>query len=471
MTTNYPDPILKDIANLRVHPLSVKVYGTDEDVSDLVASIRQHGILRPLVATADNLVISGKRRLAAAIQVGLDQVPVVVSPLTDAVEIELFLLEDNRTRDKTNEQKAREYAERLRIEHELAQSRQQEGRRMGGLTAGRGRPKSDVGSISLTKTEIMRVLPEADVETADSFQEIFPGSYSKVISQARDLAAAPLGWSGRTAEKATAVIQYADQTGDHSLVELLNKKSANTAYARLKEIQNGVKPPPFAPQISNVWSFPGPTPGLGMEYPGRLPGDLLRNALWNFTQADDLVVDLFAGGGVTIDVIAWWNGQPDLWPLRCLSYDLVPAREGIAANDVTRSPHLPDECLAAGLIFLDPPYWKQKRGEYSADPTNLANLSLSQFHRVLLDVVYASWNRLCDGGYLALLIGATQSEGRFIDHTLELVELLDGSLPLVQRVIVPYTTQQFSGADVALARKSRMLLKGYRDLLVWRRPA
>lgn len=469
MTTSYPEPIFVDLSDLRIHPLSLKVYGAEEDVSDLVSSITQHGILRPLVITADNQVISGKRRLQAAQQVGLTQAPIVVSPLTDPDEIELFLLEDNRTREKTNEQKAREFIERLRIEKKLAKIRQQEGRRLGGQTAGRGRPKNDAA----------QPLPDADDNSSDRNRATLPGSYPADEIRARDLAAAPIGWKSRTAEKASAVIQYADETGDHSLVELLNQKSANSAYARLQDIQNGVKPPPFAPQISNVWSFPGPTPGLGTDYPGRIPGDLLRNVLWYFTQADDQVVDLFAGGGVTMDAVAWWNEQPDLWTLRCLSYDLVPSREGIMKNDALVYPYLPNECQDASLIFLDPPYWKQKRGEYSADPTNLANLSLDDFYKRLVQLILVALHRLRTGGHLVLLIGATQSDRAFIDHTLEITMQLaerqrmalrkNGRLVLVQRIIVPYTTQQFSGADVAQGRKSRMLLKGYRDLLIWQK--
>ena len=41
----------------------------------------------------------------------------------------------------------------------------------------------------------------------------------------------------------------------------------------------------------------------------------------------------------------------------------------------------------------------------------------------------------------------------------------------MQRIIVPYTTQQFSAADVAQARKSKFLLKGYRDLMIFRMTA
>ncbi len=452
MITN-SEQTLKPTTSLHPHPLSLKIYGEGEDVADLVDSIAKHGILRPLIITQDNLVISGKRRLAVAHSLGLAEVPVHITSLTDPLEIELFLLEDNRTREKNSEQKGREYTERLRIEQALAEKRLQEGRKRGGMTAGNGRPK------------------EIAADAQSSSVEMLPQSYSpRPAPKARDLAAAPLGWSPRTAEKAAAVLEYADQTGDRTLVDVLNKKSPNTAYAELKKIQEGVKAPPFTPQYTNVWNFPGPTEGLGTDYPGRIPGDILRNLFWFYTEAGDLVSDLFAGGGVTMDAAAWWNEQPDLWSLDCQSYDLVPSRDGIIQHDCSQAPCIPDACRGAGLIFLDPPYWKQKRGDYSNHETNLANLALDDFHRVLYRILSFGYEALRPGGHIALIIGATQDNGSFIDHTLILTAMTKVEMDVRQRVIVPYTSQQFSGANVALSRKSRMLLKGYRDLIIWKKP-
>ena len=201
-----------------------------------------------------------------------------------------------------------------------------------------------------------------------------------------------------------------------------------------------------------------------------MPGDILCNLFWLYTQPKDLVVDVFAGGGVTLDAVKWWNAQPGLWPLREWSGDLVPSRPSIHRHDASRSPYLPKTCRAAGLIFLDPPYWKQKRGDYSAHETNLANMPLARFNATLLAILKASGQRLRVGGIMALIIGATQDQGKFVDHAAYFqAQAEPAGLELVQRIIVPYTTQQFSAADVAQARKSKFLLKGYRDLMIFRR--
>jgi hypothetical protein len=279
--------------------------------------------------------------------------------------------------------------------------------------------------------------------------------------KSRDFAAASLGWSGRQAEKAVAVIEYAETTGNTQLLEMVNSKSVHSAYAEVKRLTGEIKAPPFNPQYANIWHFNGPTPGMGIDYPGRIPGDILRNLFWLYTQPFDHVYDLFAGGGVTLDALDWWNSQPDLWQLQGHSFDLVPAREGIQQHDMTNG--IP-EFENAGLVFLDPPYWKQKRGDYSAHATNLANLPLDEFHLELMSIVQGCLMRLRAGGHVALIIGATQSDGEFIDHTAWLTRHLPN---LCQRIIVHYTTQQFSGAEVALSRNKKFLLKGYRDLLIW----
>ena len=89
---------------------------------------------------------------------------------------------------------------------------------------------------------------------------------------------------------------------------------------------------------------------------------------------------------------------------------------------------------------------------------------------MLYRILSFGYEALRPGGHIALIIGATQDNGSFIDHTLILTAMTKVEMDVRQRVIVPYTSQQFSGANVALSRKSRMLLKGYRDLIIWKKP-
>ena len=81
------------------------------DVSDLAASIREVGILEPILVrpreTGDTPetseayyeVVAGSRRHAAAIQAGLMLVPVLVRELTDTQALELAIVENNQRGD------------------------------------------------------------------------------------------------------------------------------------------------------------------------------------------------------------------------------------------------------------------------------------------------------------------------------------------------------------------------------------
>jgi len=78
----------------------------------LVESIREHGILEPLVASADGYILSGHRRHAAARALGLERIPVRirhdVSYLRDRDEFLRLLASYNRQRVKTSAEQLRE---------------------------------------------------------------------------------------------------------------------------------------------------------------------------------------------------------------------------------------------------------------------------------------------------------------------------------------------------------------------------
>lgn len=119
-------------SGLRPHPKNEEIYGA-VDPGDLVASIRDNGILNPLRVTADGMIICGHRRHAGAEIVGLDDVPVVVSDLTDEIDILNVLLQDNaHSRAKTKKQMSLEVAEIQRVEKVLAARRRADGWRMRG---------------------------------------------------------------------------------------------------------------------------------------------------------------------------------------------------------------------------------------------------------------------------------------------------------------------------------------------------
>ena len=74
------------------------------DLSELIASIGEKGIIEPLVVRQRGeryQIIAGERRYQAAVQIGLRELPVVVREVDDTEVIELALIENLQRKDLT----------------------------------------------------------------------------------------------------------------------------------------------------------------------------------------------------------------------------------------------------------------------------------------------------------------------------------------------------------------------------------
>jgi ParB family chromosome partitioning protein len=72
------------------------------DLSELVASIREKGILEPILvrpAGSRFQIIAGERRFRAALEVGLAEIPCVVREASDAETMEIALIENLQRKD------------------------------------------------------------------------------------------------------------------------------------------------------------------------------------------------------------------------------------------------------------------------------------------------------------------------------------------------------------------------------------
>lgn len=73
-----------------------------DSLEELAASIRQHGILQPIIVTAngDNYqIVAGERRFRAAQLAGLDKIPALIRTPSDQERLELSLIENLQRRD------------------------------------------------------------------------------------------------------------------------------------------------------------------------------------------------------------------------------------------------------------------------------------------------------------------------------------------------------------------------------------
>jgi ParB family transcriptional regulator, chromosome partitioning protein len=97
-----------------------------EELQDLTASIREHGVLQPLIVTPGDMqgrfiLIAGERRLQAARLAGLASVPVLVRQATDQQRLELAIIENVQRSDLSALEEAEAYrqlAEDFELSHE-----------------------------------------------------------------------------------------------------------------------------------------------------------------------------------------------------------------------------------------------------------------------------------------------------------------------------------------------------------------
>jgi ParB family chromosome partitioning protein len=101
-----------------------------EELENLAASIREHGVIQPLVVSPGRsglyILIAGERRLQAARKAGLQTVPVVIRHATDQQLLELALIENVQRADLNAIEEAEAYqnlAKEFRMSHETIAAR------------------------------------------------------------------------------------------------------------------------------------------------------------------------------------------------------------------------------------------------------------------------------------------------------------------------------------------------------------
>lgn len=90
------------VEQIKPNPYQPRRQFEDRDMEELVASIKEKGILTPLLVsrtTTGYMLIAGERRLRAAIKAGLRKVPVVIRESSPLESLELALIENIHRRD------------------------------------------------------------------------------------------------------------------------------------------------------------------------------------------------------------------------------------------------------------------------------------------------------------------------------------------------------------------------------------
>ncbi len=183
---------------------------TPEELRQLADSIRQLGLLHPVVIDRANKLVAGSRRLQACRLLGWETVPVrVAKTLNDAALALRAEHDENVCRKPFTPTEAADLGRRLEAMLKPAAKERQQ---TGGRTAGRGRPKG------------------AGKKGGGKLPQPKPTKTRDVIAQA-------VGMSGRTYEKAKAVVEAANQEPERfgDLKEQMNATGkVDPAYRELK---------------------------------------------------------------------------------------------------------------------------------------------------------------------------------------------------------------------------------------------
>lgn len=201
------------ISDIKIPDRVRKEFG---DIHALAESIRGLGLLHPVVVNSDRVLVAGERRLKAVQLLGWDEVPVVVAEsLGEIISLAQAERDENFCRKDFTPTEAVAMGERIwDLEGAKAKERQKD---HGGTAPGKS--KNTCGN-----------LPQVNNKT-------------------RDLVGAAVGMSGKTYEKAKAVVAAAksDPEKNADLLELMDKDGkvdrAYRALARREAVKKIAKAP------------------------------------------------------------------------------------------------------------------------------------------------------------------------------------------------------------------------------------
>jgi len=252
--------------------------------------------------------------------------------------------------------------------------------------------------------------------------------------------------------------EIADAVGiTHQTVANFAKSFQEKEFAESTFSESG-----YAPPIYNVWKKQNKTNKVG--HFGNTESQWLDNLLYLYTNPFDVVVDPFAGGGSTIDVCKYRGRRyfvSDRKPIVEREHEIMV--HDVAIDGLPKPPMWKD----VSLVYLDPPYWKQAEGQYSNDPTDLANMTLEDFNKNLSSII-CQFSKKLSNAFIALIIQPTQWKAenkQFTDHVGDMLRMV--RLPVHMRYSVPYESQQCTAQMVDWSKENKMCLVLTREIIVW----
>jgi ParB family chromosome partitioning protein len=201
-------------------PLQPRKNLREETLSDLVDSIREHGVIQPLIVREVNghyELIAGERRWRACTRLGLSEIPIIVRTASDRDVLEMALIENLQREDLNAIEEAEAYA---RLAREFSLKQEEIAQRVGKNRATVANAirlldlTTDVkdllagGQLSVGHAKVLLSLKEGELQTAAANQIVRRGltvrATEQLVSEAgkqgkvpADAASAAAGAPGR----------------------------------------------------------------------------------------------------------------------------------------------------------------------------------------------------------------------------------------------------------------------------------
>lgn len=121
---NFDEVAKIPIENIIPNPKQPRKYFAEKNLKELAESIKEHGVIQPIVVTKTNNnkfeLIAGERRLQASKLAKLDEIPAIVRLATNQQKLELALVENIQRHNLNAIEEAKAY-QKLRNEFNLTQ--------------------------------------------------------------------------------------------------------------------------------------------------------------------------------------------------------------------------------------------------------------------------------------------------------------------------------------------------------------
>ena len=204
-------------------------------LAELAESVRQHGVLQPIVVTAKGgiyTIVAGERRWRAAKMAGLDKIPALVRTLTNQHRLELSLIENLQRTDLNPLETATAY---MKLRDQFNLTLDQIGERIGGRSAG-----------TISNTMRLLKLPEP-VRKVIAEGQLTEGQARPLIGLEPELIQQVLprlleeNWSARMVEQYLVMLKRNNQTKAKSVAKIENKAYAPEVKRLTRRFHTTVK--------------------------------------------------------------------------------------------------------------------------------------------------------------------------------------------------------------------------------------